>query len=280
MRGAQVLARARCGRAAGRRALGLLAFACALALAEPAAAHPAEELAGGPPDETEERSRALFDEASRLASQGKWRDACPIFRAAHDIKATGGTTIRLADCYERVGQKADALKLYQSIVAERQSHSPERVAISKARIADLTKEVGSPAREPRNPDGSGATSAPAAPTQPKRIEAAMSGPNRAPGYALIAGGGVAIALGGVFGALALADASAAKQLCPSRPGAACAEAVPAREGATTKAWVSNVAIGVGVVGLAIGVVLVATARAQPVKVGGVRLDPKGASISF
>ena len=87
--------------------------------------------------------------------------------------------------------------------------------------------------------------------------------NRVPAIVLFAVGGAAAVVGGVTGGLALAQAGDVKARCGGVPPCAptppdTTAALQAEAGAATaKAWVSNVAIGVAVAGVATGAVLFA-----------------------
>ncbi len=63
--------------------------------------------AGTPEDE--KKSRQYFAEADSLANLGRWKDACVLFQAAHDLNATNGTAYRTAECHERTGEDERAL---------------------------------------------------------------------------------------------------------------------------------------------------------------------------
>jgi F0F1-type ATP synthase membrane subunit c/vacuolar-type H+-ATPase subunit K len=68
--------------------------------------------------------------------------------------------------------------------------------------------------------------------------------------------GAGLAIGGVFGALALGDASKAKDGCVDL---ACPPENEAfASSARSKAWVSNIGLGVAVAGVAVGIVLLLT----------------------
>jgi hypothetical protein len=89
--------------------------------------------------------------------------------------------------------------------------------------------------------------------------AASGGPTRASGASplpwIVGGAGVAaLAVGGVFGGLALKTYGDAKDACPSRT-ACSSDALSTRSRADTFANVANVSIGVGVVGVGVAAAL-------------------------
>ena len=92
--------------------------------------------------------------------------------------------------------------------------------------------------------------APAAGDVPRPAQAK----SRVPGYAVGAAGLVALGVGGYFGLRAFSKWDDSKAHCPA--GACDAQAVSLRNEANTAAWVSNVAVGLGVVGLGMGTYLV------------------------
>lgn len=105
-----------------------IALAIVLSLASPAAA-----FAQTAPTE---KSEQLSTEAKRLAAEGKYADACPMFEESQRLEPAIGTQLDLADCYEKTGRAATALALFHEVVriaqlsgkAERQDAAEERVA--------------------------------------------------------------------------------------------------------------------------------------------------------
>jgi hypothetical protein len=89
----------------------------------------------------------------------------------------------------------------------------------------------------------------------------------------VGGGGLAlIAVGGIFGGLALSDHHAATTACPSSP---CSNAtgVDDNNHAKTEAWVSDFGVGLGIVGVAAGTYLLLT-HAAPASATGATLRPQ------
>jgi tetratricopeptide (TPR) repeat protein len=195
------------------------------------------------------KSRAIFEEADDLAGHGKLAEACPLFKAAHEINATSGTAFRTADCYEKLGKLDLALAHYQYVVDHSASDKQqERVARAEARVAALKKQLGVGQTAP--------LPIPDAPPPPPPLV-----PNRLPAFIALGVGGAGAVLGGVFGGLALAQASDVKSRCGGAPP--CAPRAPdtlaglqqQANAAGTKAWVANVGIGLAVAGVATGVAL-------------------------
>ena len=96
-------------------------------------------------------------------------------------------------------------------------------------------------------------SPPGVPTRPAPERAEAPSPARGPAYALVAVGAVGIIGGGIFGVSALVAQADANRICPD---VSCAsdEALASNRNARSYALVADVALGVGVVALAAGVV--------------------------
>ena len=93
--------------------------------------------------DAEVQSRVLYGKGEKLADAGSWNEACPLFQAANDLHATGGTALRTADCYEKIGKYERALALYQWMVDHRDiDRNAERVALAEGRVAALRKQLG------------------------------------------------------------------------------------------------------------------------------------------
>jgi hypothetical protein len=161
----------------------------------------------------------------------------------HDVQAsapgfkTASTTVTLKDG----GEATASLRL-----------DPDPNATAAAAAAPAPAPA--PGAEPAAGQPAGAP-APQAATQP-----APGGEQKAPlpvaAIALMAAGGVGIVVGSVFGVMALGNKSTldnncgpTKKTCPSQGDI---------DSLNTNAWVSNIGFGVGIVGLAVGGILLAT----------------------
>jgi hypothetical protein len=229
-------------------------------------------------DTIEVQSRQLFKKAEGLANDGQWSQACPLFKAAHDLHGTGGTALRTADCYEKLAQYDRALEMYQYIVDHAATDKePERVKLAEGRVAALKKQlrpdqpapapVATPAAPPTAPP-------PTAPPPPPPLR-----PNRVPAFVAIGVGAAGVAVGSAFGVLALSQAKEIKQQCPS---GRCPDPVLASEAgaATTKAWVSNVGFGLGLAGVATGVALLVTGFPKAQQAVKSAVGPGGITLRF
>jgi hypothetical protein len=112
--------------------------------------------------------------------------------------------------------------------------------------------------------------APATPVVSKSEPPPLVHPHKTPGIVLIAVGGAALVAGGVMGGLALGQADSAKTRSDSDA-----------DGARSMALGSDIAIGVGVASVAVGVVLWALKRpAERTATSALRLDASRLRVSF
>lgn len=81
----------------------------------------------------------LFDEGSRLMTEGKLVEACDAFEASQRIEQRAGTLIRLGDCRERNHQLASAWSAYKDALTV--VKDPRKREIATARIADLEPKL-------------------------------------------------------------------------------------------------------------------------------------------
>jgi hypothetical protein len=125
-----------------------------------------------------------------------------------------------------------------------------------------TKTVVVPALEPEAPPQAEAVQAPPAPQAPALIplasppetpaaESSTHGSGTTLGWILGGSGVVALGVGAGFGIASLVSYHDASVLCPLHQGCS-ADAMSDRNSAEWKAWVSNIALGVGVVGVGFG----------------------------
>ena len=220
----------------------VLSFAMILTLAAPAAWAQPQPQAPSAASFTEIQSRSLFMQARALAAEGKWAAACPLFQQAHDLNATGGTALQLANCYERTEQLDKARVYYRFILDHRADEKvTERITIAEERLAALEPKTPDPVPTPDPVDEGGAA--------------------RTAGIVMVGAGGVGLAVGTIFGVLALAQAGDVKDRCVDSvcPTDQRAEA----DAAMTKGWVSTVAFGVGIVAVTTGALLLLINRPSP-----------------
>lgn len=154
-------------------------------------------------------------------------------------------------------------------------------------IPALKKKGTSPAPTSSSsapPPPPSASSAPGTSTAPPTATGTAVAPRSSlTGYVLIGAGAVALGIGSYMGLSSMADYRTAKRECPTRLECNKA-ALDARDRAEAKAWGSNVGVGLGVVGLAIGGYLAFfsgnEAKTSAVRVGGsVARDGAGLQLS-
>ncbi len=230
----------------------------------------------------EERSRELFAQGASLAEQSRWTEACPLFQAAHDLSATGGTALQAANCYEKTEKLARALDMYRFIAQNPDARkNAERLAYAAERIKFLEEKLGAKSSSAQTPSSTttspGKTDGAQGAIAPVKQDTAQSAtPSRTPGIALLGVGAAGFVVGGIFGGLALAQSDALNEKCP---GTVCPTSLQGEaDGAITKGWISNVGFGVGVVGAAVGVILLVTAK--PATASRVAVGPDGIRLRF
>ena len=229
-------------------------------------------------DDEEPQSRQLFRQGEAAASAGKWPKACPLFQAAHDLHSTGGTALRTADCYERMGRVANAIAMYQYIVDNRATDKePERVALAESRILALKKMLadGEPiaASDLAAIEGQPAPPPPPPPPSSRKIPIAVA----------FSAGGAFVVTGAVLGIMALSQAQTVRDECHVRfHSTNCPDPKLSAEAnsATVKAWASTVAFGLGIAGLATGTVLVLKASPSTKKAVLRTVGPDGLTLRF
>jgi tetratricopeptide (TPR) repeat protein len=102
--------------------------------------------AAGPNDAAAE---ALFGEAKKLATQGKYAEACPKFAESNKLDRGAGTLIHLGDCYEKNKQTASAWATYKEAASAAQALNrkdweklaSQRATALEAKLARLTIKV-------------------------------------------------------------------------------------------------------------------------------------------
>jgi hypothetical protein len=126
----------------------------------------------------------------------------------------------------------------------------------------------------------------AASPAPEEQPAAPPGQGRRTvGYVVGAAGLVAVGVGTYFGVSALGSSSSAKAACPTAPNCTNPAAVSQNNDAKSAAWIADIGIGLGVVGIAVGAYLVLSApKDAPPPPGAIHLLPRigreGAAVSL
>lgn len=87
-------------------------------------------------------AESLFTSGRELMQAGKYREACEKFEASRRLEPALGTTLNLANCYEKLGRTASAWAEFKSAAAEAQRRSDAaRKATALERAAALEPKL-------------------------------------------------------------------------------------------------------------------------------------------
>ncbi len=90
----------------------------------------------------EAAAEAAFRQAAKALEEGNLAEACERFEASQELDPALGTTLRLADCYDRLGKTASAWAAFQQAAAmARQQGQSEREEIALERAGDLYERL-------------------------------------------------------------------------------------------------------------------------------------------
>jgi tetratricopeptide (TPR) repeat protein len=145
-----------------------------------------------------------------------------------------------------------------------------------------TKTVEVPALEPETPIEPTATEPARAvfdrPTAPRESDTRGGTPST--GWWIGGVGVVALGIGAGFGLASLASYSSAEKQCPTKRDCS-SDAQTARNRAETQAWVADVALGLGLVGVALGTYVILTSKSDdPPAKTSIRVAPRGDGASL
>ena len=213
-------------------------------------------------------AQALFDEALRLASSGKYERACPKYEASQRLDPALGTAFNLADCYEHVGKTASAWALYLEVESgaksagkhAREVAAHERAVALEPRLSRLTILVPQEARIAGlvvTRDGTSVASGAwgeALPLDPGAHVVDANAPGKKTWHASVAiaaeGTRVSVTVP-VLDDVATSVASATTAAPRASADASPSDALPPSEGSAQRTWALVVG-GVGVVGVGVG----------------------------
>src|SRR5580692_2106954 len=83
-------------------------------------------------------AQALYDEARRLMSDGRYVDACRKFKESYGLDPGAGTLLHLADCYDTEGKTSLAWSTFkEALVAAQRDGRSDRVEYANQHIAAL-----------------------------------------------------------------------------------------------------------------------------------------------
>jgi serine/threonine protein kinase len=186
------------------------ALALALALSPLTAATPAFAQS-----DTDARARELFENGARLYDEGLYNEAIAAWRAAYQLSPDKALLLyNMANAYERLGRYQEALdnlNRYRAVAPSEERETLERRMRAIERRIEELKERASSAPE-GDPLLDASQSRMTVSTSSTSTAGTGAGPHPA-GIALIAGGGVGLAVGGVLGGLALQQRASARALC-------------------------------------------------------------------
>src|SRR5207244_2485294 len=87
-----------------------------------------------------ERAEQLYTEAKKLAAEGHFSEACPMFEESQRLEPAIGTQFNLADCYDHTARPATALALFREVSrVARMSGKHERQRAADERIVVLER---------------------------------------------------------------------------------------------------------------------------------------------
>jgi hypothetical protein len=97
-------------------------------------------------------AESLFDEGRQLMASGRYEPACAKLAASQRLDAALGTSLNLADCYDKLGRTASAWAEFRSAAAtarktgatERERVATERAAALEPRLSRLLVRVAQP----------------------------------------------------------------------------------------------------------------------------------------
>jgi len=156
--------------------------------------------------DSDARARELYENGARLYDEGLYEDAIAAWKAAHDLSERPLLLYNIANAYERIGQYQEALdhlNRYRALAPSSERETLER------RMRNIERRLEEEQAAGGGTTDNGAASLTVVSTT---TSSAPAGPHPA-GVGLIVGGGVGLALGGVFGGLALDERAQARALC-------------------------------------------------------------------
>jgi len=238
------------------RILPLLAIGCSLALTPTAQALPS------PPGKKvskkdDAHARRLYKKGDRAYAEGRYEDAVAAFEKAYALSGRSLLLFNLGNAYERLQRYQDAADALERYLPDAKPH--EQDALEK-RIANLKQRAEQQQKEKEEKERAAKKrreQAAKPPAPPPPAEAASS-PTL--GYVLLGTGGAALAVGGVFGALALSARHDENPDCAdSTLGRFCtttANAAISRD--RNYSLVADIGFGVGIAAAGVGAYLVLT----------------------
>lgn len=244
------------------RILPLLAFGFSLALAP--AAHALPSPPGKKVSKTDDaHARKLYKQGDKAYAEGRYEDAAADFEKAYALSGRPLLLFNLANAYERLERYADAAEALDRYLPD--AKPKEQDAVEK-RIGNLKRRARKKEQEEekkREEEAKRQRRKKAA--QPASHPPGTTSSSPAPpttGYVLLGVGGASLAVGGVFGALALSARSDEKRECASSTqGRFCTiNANNAISRDQHYSLIADIGFGVGVVAAGVGAYLLLAPR--------------------
>jgi tetratricopeptide (TPR) repeat protein len=242
------------------RILSLLAIGCSLALTPTAHALPS------PPGKKvskkdDAHARRLYKTGDRAYAEGRYEDAVAAFEKAYAMSGRSLLLFNLGNAYERLQRYQDAAEALERYLPDakpsEQDAIAKRVANLKQRAKQQQEQKEREEREAQKRREKAAKPPPPSPQPPRE-----TGSSPTLGYVLLGTGGAALAVGGVFGALALSARHDENSDCAdSTLGRFCtttANAAISRD--RNYSLVADIGFGVGIVAAGVGAYLVLTSN--------------------
>ena len=88
-------------------------------------------------DDDKATAEAAFIKATSLANEGKWVEACPLFRTSYQADRQIGVLLHLADCDERIGKLATAWSEFREAEERAGKVADARAALARQRAEAL-----------------------------------------------------------------------------------------------------------------------------------------------
>lgn len=241
--------------------------------------------------ERDDEAHGLHMAGAAAFASGHYEEALAYFQRAYDLSHRPELLFNIGQAADRDRQDEIALGAFREYLAA-VADAPDREEIA-GRIRVLERAVAAHTAAPAPPEIAAAALTPDAETPQTTPEAAPTTPVREPepreppvvqastvdvgAIALTAAGGVAIVAGAIMLGVGLPDLLAPVD---PHPSAADAPAQNARiQNGQILTGIGGAAVGLGLVGVVIGIVILSTPQAPPASTGA-RLTPNGFAIIF